>query len=73
MTYSSPSALGRFVEVVAGLLLVVVPLSVHAGVLDLFTAADTTPIVPEVIETDLVLDTPVLVASMNPDPTSSRR
>ncbi len=72
MTYSSPSALGRFVEVVAGLLLVVVPLSVHAGVLDLFTAADTTPIVPEVIETDLVLDTPVLVAAMNPDPSSSR-
>lgn len=74
MTYRTPSAVGRAIEIVAGLLLVVVPLSVHAGVFSLFgtDAAAESTLVPEVITTDSILDTPVLSAATNPDPSSSR-
>ncbi|MCU0678593.1 MAG: M23 family metallopeptidase [Candidatus Pacebacteria bacterium] len=73
MTYRNPSTIGRGLEVVAGLMLVAVPLSVHAGVFSLFMPeASTTAPVVEVIATDSVLDTPVLVAATNPDPSSSR-
>lgn len=50
----------------------VVPLSVHAGVLDLLLSDSVEASVPEVVSTDLVLDTPLLVAALNPDPSSSR-
>lgn len=73
MTYRNPSAIGRGLELIAGVLLVAVPLSVHAGVFSLFLPqASTSPAVVEVVATDLVLDTPVLVAATNPDPSSSR-
>ncbi len=74
LTYSSPSTIGRAIEVVVGILVVVVPLSVHAGVFSIFgtdVSADST-VAPEVITTDSVLDTPVLTAAINPDPSSSR-
>jgi LysM repeat protein len=73
MTYRNPSTIGRGLEVVAGLMLVAVPLSVHAGVFSLFMpeTSTTTPVV-EVVATDSVLDTPVLVAATNPNPSSSR-
>lgn len=74
MTYSTPSTFGRVIEVIAGLAIVVVPFSVQAGVFSLFgtDAAQQTVWQPEVIETDLILDTPVLSAATNPDPISSR-
>ncbi len=74
MTYYSPSTIGRAVEIVAGLLLVAVPLSVHAGVFSLFQSnvLAASGMTPETVTTDSVLDTPVLVAAMNPDPSSSR-
>jgi LysM repeat protein len=74
MTYRTPSAIGRAIEIVAGLLLVVVPLSVQAGVFSIFgtDVAAESALVPEVVVTDSILDTPVLTAATNPDPSSSR-
>ncbi len=54
-------------------LIIIIPLSVHAGVFSLFDNATTTSeTVPEVIKTDLVLDTPVLTPALNSEPTSAR-
>ncbi len=74
MTYYRPSTVGRMIEVTAGVLFVVLPLSVQAGVFSLFgtdvTTYDATAV--ESAITESVLDTPVLVAATNPDPSSSR-
>jgi LysM repeat protein len=70
MTYSSPSTLGRLLEVIAGFLLIIVPLSVHAGVFSLF--AEKESVINEVVKTELVLDEPVLTAAINSDPKSAR-
>lgn len=73
MTYRTPTAIGRCLEILAGLMLVAVPLSVHAGVFSLFTPeVSTSTAMVEVIATDSVLDTPVLTAATNPNPSSSR-
>jgi LysM repeat protein len=70
MTYTSPSTLGRLLEVTAGFLLIIVPLSVHAGVFSLF--AEKESVINEVVKTELVLDEPVLTAAINSDPKSAR-
>ncbi len=74
MTYRTPSTASRVIEVIAGLLLVILPLSVQAGVFDLFgtDAKADALFVPEVVTSDSVLDTLVLAAATNPDPSSSR-
>ncbi len=67
------TAAGRFFEVVIGLMVVILPLSVHAGVFSLFNTS--TPgsfgFAPEVVKTQLVLDTPVLAAATNANPDRS--
>ncbi len=70
MTYSTPSALGRLLEVTTGFLIILIPLSVHAGVFSLF--ADKEQTIDEVVKTELVLDEPVLTAAINSDPKSAR-
>jgi LysM repeat protein len=73
MTYRTPTAIGRYLEITAGLMLVAVPLSVHAGVFSLFMPeVGTSTAMVEVVATDSVLDTPVLTAATNPNPSSSR-
>lgn len=60
-------------ELLAFLLTIIVPVSVHAGVLDGILHADTASAsssVPEVTTTNSVLDVPVLTAAQNPDPQS---
>ncbi len=75
MTYSTPSTLGRVLELCLGLMIVVVPLSVHAGVFSLLSPTPQEALasnIPEVVKTELVLDAPVLTAALNSDPASSR-
>ncbi len=60
-------------ELTAFLLTVIVPVSVHAGVLDGILHADTADASgtsEEVVATSSVLDIPVLTAAQNPDPQS---
>ena len=60
-------------ELLAFLLTIIVPVSVHAGVLDGILHADTANASssnPEVTTTNSVLDAPVLTAAQNPDPQS---
>ncbi len=74
MTYYRPSTFGRIIEVTTGLMFVVVPLSVQAGVFSLFgtDAVGYDVLVSESVMTKSILDTPVLTAATNPDPSSSR-
>ncbi|MFM2340060.1 MAG: hypothetical protein RLZZ360_696 [Candidatus Parcubacteria bacterium] len=73
-TYNTPSTTGRVLETIVGLLVVIVPFSVQAGVFPFFGGTDVTgtTTTPEVITMTTVLDTPLLVAANNPDPSSSR-
>lgn len=60
-------------EVLLACVVVIVPLSVHAGVFSIFTDSTATPVMAaEVVKTDSPLDVPVLSAALNPDPASSR-
>lgn len=60
-------------ELTAFLLTIIVPVSVHAGVLDSILHADPAlaSSTPEVAATSSVLDVPVLTAAQNPDPQST--
>ncbi len=62
------------IELVVFAVFVVVPLGVHAGVLDVFLrpAQASQGSQDEVIKTDSALDVPVLVAAQNTQPNSSR-
>lgn len=73
-SYYTPSAIGRSLEILVGLLVVVVPFSVQAGVFPFFggTDASSTLSTPEVVTMTTVLDTPLLAAATNPDPSSAR-
>lgn len=73
-SYYTPSAIGRSLEILVGLLVVVVPFSVQAGVFPFFGGTDATSTLstPEVVTMTTVLDTPLLAAATNPDPSSSR-
>lgn len=73
-SYYTPSAIGRSLEILVGLLIVVVPFSVQAGVFPFFGGTDATSTLstPEVVTMTTVLDTPLLAAATNPDPSSSR-
>ncbi len=73
-SYYTPTAIGRSLEILVGLLVVVVPFSVQAGVFPFFGGTDATSTLstPEVVTMTTVLDTPLLAAATNPDPSSSR-
>ncbi len=60
-------------ELTAFLLIIIVPVSVHAGVLDGILHADAAlaSAGPEVVATSSALDVPVLTAAQNPDPQST--
>lgn len=60
-------------QLTAFLLTVIVPVSVHAGMLDsiLHTDAAYASSAPEVVATSSALDVPVLTAAQNPDPQST--
>ncbi len=71
--HKAPQSASIVIECILGLIAVVIPLSVHAGVFSLFNETTTDAVAfPEVIKTDLVLDTPVLTAAVNADPNNAR-
>jgi LysM repeat protein len=68
------STTGRVFELALGLLAVILPLSVNAGVFSLFSSSETGSFgpVPEIVKTELVLDTPVLTPAQNANPGAAR-
>ncbi|MFM2424191.1 MAG: hypothetical protein RLZZ70_582 [Candidatus Parcubacteria bacterium] len=73
-TIIASSTTGRVFELTLGLLAVILPLSVNAGVFSLFSTTEPGSFgpLPEIIKTELVLDTPVLTPAMNANPGAGR-